>query len=276
MKKLPTPKSITGAPRVFISSTTVDLEPYRAAREAVIKAGMLPVMSEDFASTPNPPLKECQEQVSGTHLLIVLVGHRYGWIPPEQPTVTPRKSITWLECERAMADGNDVLGFMIGHKGEWPAELREEHRLAEAVANGTDTDELIDEVREAVRGQKAFHQWVKARTVKFVQTPQDLYVEVFASLRDWRDQSPEFEAAQLPSTGSASPEKYLNRLFAQTSLIDIRGLSVGTGKAHHFPIEDLFIALQSRRGPTSSKPADDSGASVKENKADVESQKLLE
>jgi formylglycine-generating enzyme required for sulfatase activity len=42
--------------------------------------------------------------------------------------------------------------------------------------------------------------------------------------------------------------KYLRALREASSYIDIRGLAVGSGKAHRFPIEELYIALRSRQG----------------------------
>ncbi len=98
-------------PHVFISSTAEDLEPFRAAaKEAAIAVGMLPVMFEYFpASSDNPPLKECLDRVAQTDVLIVLVAHRYGWMPADQPKKKPKKSITWLECQQAVDDEHEVL-----------------------------------------------------------------------------------------------------------------------------------------------------------------------
>ena len=56
----------------------------------------------------------------------------------------------------------------------------------------------------------------------------------------------------LPSR-PPDPTVYLRELLEQTAYIDIRGLSVGTGRAHRFPIEQLFISLTTSRGPTESR-----------------------
>lgn len=37
-------------------------------------------------------------------VLVVLVAHRYGWVPSDQPD-KGTKSITWLECEAMRAGG---------------------------------------------------------------------------------------------------------------------------------------------------------------------------
>jgi len=68
---------------VFISSTSDDLEVYRAkARDAAIAAGLLPVMMEYFtASGARPPLAECMAKVNGCDVLVVIVAAKAssGW-----------------------------------------------------------------------------------------------------------------------------------------------------------------------------------------------------
>ncbi len=46
-----------------------------------------------------------------------------------------------------------------------------------------------------------------------------------------------------PAPAPADPTKYLQDLRADCGDISIRGLAVGTGKAHSFPIDDLYIEL---------------------------------
>ncbi len=240
-------------PRVFISSTVADLEPYRAAaREAAIAVGMLPVMCEDFAASDHrPPLQECLARVKETDVLIVLSAHRYGWIPDHQPNLKPRKSITWLECQQAIDNKPkpcEVLGFLIGHDGEWPAELKEEYRLIEAFQKeGKLTTKFQADIKESMAGLKKFHQWLNERaTRKKVQTPSDLSTQIVLALMNWRTRYSDRIALNVGEGNSATPETYLAALLEQSSYIDIRGLAVGSGKAHRFPIEDLYIPLNSR------------------------------
>ena len=97
---------------VFISSTSEDLKEYRlAARDAALAAGFRPVMMEYFAASGGPPLSECLARVSPCDLVVALVAHRYGWVPPDQPGGGV-KSITWLECEHAAGQCKDVLVFL--------------------------------------------------------------------------------------------------------------------------------------------------------------------
>ena len=84
------------------------------------------------ASGDRPPLAACLAKVSEADVLCVLVAHRYGWVPPDQPA-REHKSITWLECERAVGEGKEVLAFLLDDAAAWRAEYREEDAIASAV-----------------------------------------------------------------------------------------------------------------------------------------------
>ena len=124
-------KNIT--PVVFISSTVEDLKPFRtAAREAATRARFLPEMQEYFvASGDKPPLDECLARVSKADVVVVIVAHRYGWVPPNQVSGNC-KSITWLECEEAVRRRKEILPFIVDKKAEWPMDLREAYRTMAA------------------------------------------------------------------------------------------------------------------------------------------------
>lgn len=146
--------------RVFISSTSEDLEAYRvAARDTVLLAGCQPVMMEYF--TPQgkrKPYAGCMAEVDGCDLVIAIVAHRYGWVPEDQPG-RGTKSITWLECERA----EEAIAFVVDEKIQWPKELRESFRLSEAAEGGTLTLELAAEVQRNLARLKEFKAWLSGR-----------------------------------------------------------------------------------------------------------------
>src|SRR4051812_1262205 len=85
--------------KIFILSTSEDLKSYRAAVEDAIKRALCqPVAMEYF--TPQgqrPPLAACLQEVERCDRVVVIVAHRYGWVPSDQPE-GDSKSITWLEC----------------------------------------------------------------------------------------------------------------------------------------------------------------------------------
>ena len=75
-----------------------------------------------------------------------------------------------------------------------------------------------------------------------------------AALSDWRDSNREFQATVLKPKAKADPAKYSKWLREHTAWISIRGLQVGTGKAHRFPIEDLYIPLKTVEAPEEQLP----------------------
>jgi hypothetical protein len=226
-----------GARRVFISSTIDDLKKYRErAKAAAVAAGLLPVMSEDFISSgARPPLNECLARVAECDVLVVIVAHRYGW----KPDGGRGKSITWLECEKAASGGKEVLAFVVG--GKWPDHLKDSHTAAKAVEAGKATAKLVDELQRDVARLGRFRGWLNRRGIRATfSTPEDLQRKVESALREWLQRGP---GDTNGSTHQDDTSIYLDQLREQCSWIDIRGLQVGTGKAHRFPIDDLYIPL---------------------------------
>jgi len=228
---------------VFISSTKEDLEAYRvAARDAAIRAGFLPRMMEYFvAEGAKPPYAECMAKVDAADVLVVIVAHRYGWKPPDQPP-PGAKSITWLECEQALKNGREVLAFLVDEKAEWPPELKESYRVSKAIEEGRYTPELADEVNGNVAKLKELKGWLDGRGIcpRFTN-PDGLRADVEAALNDCLRRHA--GAAPAPRAATQDPTKYLAWLRQETAWIDIRGLQVGSGRAHRFPIDELYIPL---------------------------------
>src|ERR1039457_4756014 len=85
----PSPSSarIDGAmaydPVVFISSTSEDLKDHREqAAKAALASGASPRMMEYFPAAGNlPSLAVCLKKVDEAEVVVVLVAHRYGWVP---------------------------------------------------------------------------------------------------------------------------------------------------------------------------------------------------
>ena len=126
-------------PTVFIASTSEDLKTYRlAARDSAMRCRFGVRMMETFTAGSNPPLSECRAAVDQADLLIVIVAHRFGWIPDEQDaTFATSKSITWLEVDHALEEDKiDVLAFLVDDDYDWSPELREEYRVAQAMVDG--------------------------------------------------------------------------------------------------------------------------------------------
>jgi serine phosphatase RsbU (regulator of sigma subunit) len=181
-------------PVAFISSTSEDLKKYReGARDAALGARFHPDMQESFTvSGARPPLAECLARVSQADVLVVLVAHRYGWVPPDQAGAD-HKSITWLECDQAVRCGQEVLAFILDDNFAWPEEYREEHQIVVAVRDGKGTPELLADVQRRVARLRDFKKWLNERGIRALfTTPEDLRGKVSDALREWRARHREF------------------------------------------------------------------------------------
>jgi hypothetical protein len=240
---------------VFVSSTDEDLKPWRAAvKTAILKAEFTPNMMEDWSPNSRPSVEECRRRVEASDLVIVLVAHRYGWIP-ERPDNLERKSITWLECDCARAQGIDVLPFVVDEKAAWPRDLIDDVALAAVAVNPDATAEDLARARVPVARLKALKAELSQGIVEFFTTPEDLGARVAAALGKWkpkriasgRTATAAVTRARSTKGAAADPTVYLEALMERTGYIDIRGLHVGGGRAHRFPIEDLYIGVSTSR-----------------------------
>lgn len=131
---------------------------------------------------------------------------------------------------------------------EWPAEKKEAHRITEALEQGRATPELLAEVQQDIARLAEFKKWLDGLGVRTTFTgPEDLRGKVASALRDWRARI--FGSGGGPPPKPSDPTRYLEQLRDECSWIDIRGLQVGTGQAHRFPIEDLYIPLTVAAAP---------------------------
>ena len=239
---------MNGVPKVFISSTVADLKEFRdKAKAAAIRSGFLPIMNEDWAAKDNKPLDECMARVDDTHLTVAIVAHRYGWVSEGQPD---HKSICWLECERTVQEDNRkaLLVFVVDETAAWPLEKMEAHRMTLAMTEGKSKAEkitLIDEIEQNEAALRAFKVWLTQNRIRATfATPEELERKVESALKDWLHNNPVYASvAKSQAKAQANPERYLGQLYEFSAYIDIRGLHVGSGRAHRFPIEDLYIEL---------------------------------
>jgi len=81
-------------------------------------------------------------------------------IPETLQPARLRKSITWLECERAREKGKSVLAFLVDPKYNWPETAKEGYRLAKAAYEGKLTPELSTDVKEAIKQLEQFKNWL--------------------------------------------------------------------------------------------------------------------
>lgn len=104
--------------QVFVSSTFLDLEAERrAAIEAILNMGHIPVGMEAFQASDDTQWDYIKRRIDQSDYYIVIVGERYG---SEQDG----KSYTQMEYEYAVANGIPVAGFLLATEARktWPSD----------------------------------------------------------------------------------------------------------------------------------------------------------
>ena len=217
------------ARRVFVSSTSRDLVEFRAAAMGAIRrVGCVAVVMEDFPAGPRPALQVCLDGVETCDAVVAIVAHRYGDAP-----VGESQSYTELECRHAVDKLDKPLyAFLVDEAfTTWP-NGREGDALTKAMDEGRFTPDLAIQVNAKVEALKAFKKWLRTGRVKAAfRTTEELSIEVERALREPGD--------IVGDTGA-----YSEWLREYCGWIELRALQVGSGKAHRFPIEDLYIPLR--------------------------------
>ena len=221
------------AHKIFISSTVEDLVPYRdAAEKAIVTAEHAPLRNEYWAaSSDNPPYAACMKKVEEADALVVIVAHRYGWVPPDQPG-KKGYSITRLECLRALKAKKPVFAFVIDDDHAWPPKH-------------------IERQPAAFKKLDNFKTWLNTEFVRNTfTTAEDLHNKVrhAITIHEWEKQ-PQPKRPRKTAAKMSGPDlkPYLTSLKNEHGHIDIRGLHVGSGKAHRFPIDELYVPLKMSR-----------------------------
>jgi hypothetical protein len=121
-----TDMNVSPPQRVFISYTGADLRAHAdVVADVVRKIQWIAVDHEDWPSSGEPSVSECMEHVESCSILVVLIAHRYGWVPPVEEGGDGERSITWLEVAHARDKGIPVLPFLVSDTAPWPPEQME-------------------------------------------------------------------------------------------------------------------------------------------------------
>src|SRR5271157_5607021 len=235
--------AMANAPIVFISSTSDDLKDYREqAASAARASGFFPLMMEYFpASGHAPSLQACREMVAQAEVVVVLVAHRYGWVP-DDPSNRDAKNITWLECDHAWnVTGKEVLAFLVDPDYSWPAEGKEDYRLV--------TERKRPGILEEVdRNEKKLAQFKHELSRYFRATFTDA-----ASVRPLVSEALWAWKQRHQPTGAAAPyrdpDTYLKALEEDTRQIRIKGLKTKRAEPYFFGIDEIYIPLTTVASP---------------------------
>jgi tetratricopeptide (TPR) repeat protein len=177
-------------PALFLSSTGLDLGPYR---EVVIhvcqRLGIDLVAMEEFGPDPRAAAELCRQKVESADLFLGLYAHRYGFVPEGFDGA----SITQLEYEWAVArhPAPPVLLFLIDEELPW---------LPKWIDHGVPWDRL-----QALKARLR-----KAHVVGNLTTPEKLREDLFAHLPKFRDEvrGPVAAPASTPIGLPLPPEPY--------------------------------------------------------------------
>lgn len=105
------------SPRVFISSASGALAPYRqAAVEVCHRLGLTPVYMERFDPQRPPPERVCRAEVESCDVFVLLLAHRYGSRPPGQELSYTELEYGWAVNRPRMP----LLAFVVDPAFAWP------------------------------------------------------------------------------------------------------------------------------------------------------------
>jgi hypothetical protein len=142
--------------RVFLSSTATDMAGCRdKVRDAILQLGHLPVGMETFTAKPGIPAAECEKLAADADVVVAMLAHRYGYVPPPELGGDGERSITWLEVAAAREASKPVLAFVIDLQAKW--ELPKDSDLL-----NTEPEENHEAVLAAIRGLKRFREHLAA------------------------------------------------------------------------------------------------------------------
>ena len=149
--------------RVYISSTFGDLNEHRqAVRDSILSTGDRPVVMEQFGASADPPTEVCRINIQSSDLMVLIIGHRYGWIPPGG-----NASITEFEFRAALEASVPILAFIVDDAYQWPPQLIDSGDMAAR----------LKKFKEHLRSQLL---------VGYFTSPSDLAVRVVQALGAFR------------------------------------------------------------------------------------------
>ena len=154
--------------KVYVSSTFVDLEEHRLnVKKALERAQYDVELMEKYPAFDQRPKDKCLADVAQCDYYVLILAHRYGYIPLIDNR--EKKSITHLEYEQAIACGKPILAFAIDESYPWSPKMIDSGALGNQSGIGafrehvqqmlgvrwfTTGDNLATLVLEALRAQE--------------------------------------------------------------------------------------------------------------------------
>jgi hypothetical protein len=170
--------------RIFIASTAIDMQAYKQkVTDAIMRLNNLPVKMDHFSAIPQSPVNVCKQKVCEANALVVMVAHRYGWVPSASDGGDSKKSITWYEVETAIENDIPVFAFIVDEKYPW-TEPREEFQLT-ITKDQNEKLTILEKIESLTDFKKYINTNAKLTRDSFT-TPDDLAAKVTASLANWQ------------------------------------------------------------------------------------------
>jgi hypothetical protein len=257
-------------PKAFISSTNLDLKDYRLeAAMAALAVDFHADLQENWTAEDHPPLDACLERVRKADVLVVIVAHRYGWVPEDEERNPEGKSITWLECQEAVAGGKHILAFVVEEGAEWPDDLKDEADLKRALGLDYEAAEaLFKDTHKRIQGLKAFKRWLGSRGLRRTfRSKEELKLEVERALKAWYlRQAPERAGPQTQDDGPPTiPFAYLAWLRHECESIELLGLEAQ--ELHPTRLSQVYVpALTTAKRMTEDLQAEAERAAAREDR----------
>lgn len=234
--------------RVFISSTMKDLANERnATAEKVQQFNFEPVNAEGWLPDGSKSWTRIEEELLSSHLMVLILGERYGWIPTEGPGANRGLSVTHMEVEAARRADIPILPFLKRLDYDSPRDSEDAKKR----------DALRAEVRSWHSGlltskfnlAKDLSEKIGAALVGVLS---ESYLKEKVRSRDERTIS--LAPEQAPSAISKSPALDSELLSAlrqkQAVLLVGAGMSLSAGYPGAQALSELYISDAAQRGAT--------------------------
>ena len=218
---------------MFLSSTAADLKDHRErVVQAIERLGQTAARMEVFGARPEAPLPECRKLAAECDALVVIVAHRYGWVPNLEEGGDGKRSITWHEVEAALDAHKPVFAFLVDPQATWNFG-KESDGLQDAKS-----EEEAASIFRSVKYLKEFKQFLSERIRDTFTTPDNLASKVSTSLSRWllEDQPGARVVNRL-----VIPPQYFEWLQSECGGIDLLGMQVKDGRAVR--ISNVYVPL---------------------------------
>ena len=130
-----TQAAAAGPLKVFISYTGQDLADHAdVVVDLLRRMEWIAVDHRDWAPTGTPSVHACREKLADCSIMVLLVAHRYGWVPPRQNGGDGLTSITRMEYEWAREFGIPIVIFVAAAEDGWRTDMVERHANPAAFA----------------------------------------------------------------------------------------------------------------------------------------------